>query len=85
MTIRSRFLLFLFGGALCAIGWFRHDPERHAYPRGWRCRRCGLPADSLDDFDAGAGYVAPVRRTYSRDPSKGFTRSSDWPEDHHHE
>lgn len=63
--------------------WFRerHNPVRHPLG-GFKCADCGTAGDDLDAMGfTGGGYVAPIRKTYSREWEGGVTRSSDWPKE----
>jgi hypothetical protein len=60
----------------CALAIRRHKPVRQPIG-GMRCEHCGLAGDGFDDFDF-AGYVRPVRKTFSRERSGGVTQSSEW-------
>jgi hypothetical protein len=65
------------------LAWLRCRMRGHhrtgRYPLGgFRCRDCGAAGENLDEmgFEDG-GYVAPMRRLYSRENST-FTRTSSW-------
>lgn len=71
---RARAWLAALGAAiLCAIAWRRHKPERQPLG-GMRCKTCGKPGASYEDFDL-PGYVPPMRTEYSRADGGTVTRS----------
>jgi hypothetical protein len=65
------------------FAWFRclvrrhHEPSRHPLG-GFKCLTCGAVGTSLDEMGfEGEGYVAPMRRVFSRQHGE-YTRVASW-------
>ena len=68
-----KWLAALGAALLCLLAWRRHVAVKHPLG-GYRCKFCGKPGESFEDFGA-PGYVNPLRKTFDRD-GKSITRSN---------